>query len=157
MLLRYLLIDPPRRGDICFTDAAELPLHIIRGSVAPFRGKACHETGEPHQVDDAKERPPLSHEDFRIRGREVCPLRGNGANGGICDAQQESLAVAVVALAYADEPLSAERVEGMGDAHKVRWSVRSGCISSCVTSVWSGAGSSRTGLGSAPGSSTGRG
>lgn len=83
-----------------------------------------------HQVDDAKQRPSASEDNFRIRTREVCPLRGNGANGPVINTQQQSLAVPVVALADAGKLLAAERVERMRDAHKVRRNGGSVCISS---------------------------
>jgi len=85
-----------------------------------LRGQARHKPGEFDQVRNSEQRPPLSHEDFRIRRCNVGPLRRNGANGSLVHAQQESLAGPVVAFADADELPASERMEGMSYADKMR-------------------------------------
>ena len=57
--------------------------------------------------------------DLRVRGVEVGPLAGNRAHRRTVNLQQESPAVTVIALADAHERLAAQRMEGMGHAHKV--------------------------------------
>ena len=94
----------------------------------PLRGQARHKTGEFHQVRNPEQRAPLSHENFRIGRGDVGPLRRNGANGSVVDAQQESLAGPVIAFADADKLPAAEGMEGMGYANKVRRSGGSVCI-----------------------------
>jgi hypothetical protein len=85
----------------------------------PLRGQAGHKTGQFHQVRDSEQRPPLPHEDFRIRRGDVGPLRRNGANRAVVHTQQESLAGPVTAFADADEPLASERMEGVSYADKM--------------------------------------
>jgi hypothetical protein len=85
-----------------------------------LRGQTRHKTGEFHQVRNSEQRPPLSHKDFRIRHRNVSPLRRNGATGSVVHTQQESLAGPVMAFADADELLASERMEGVSYADKVR-------------------------------------
>jgi hypothetical protein len=70
----------------------------------------------------------LSHENFRIRRGDVGPLRRNGANGSVVDAQQESLAGPVIAFPDADKLPAAEGMEGMGYPDKMRRSGGSVCI-----------------------------
>jgi len=81
-----------------------------------------------HQVHNPEERPSLSHDDFGVRRGNVGSLRRNRANRSVIDAQQESLAGPVMTFADADEPLAAERMEGMGYADKLRRSDRNVCI-----------------------------
>ena len=87
-----------------------------------------HKTGEFHQVRNSEQRPPLAHEDFRIRRSEVGPLQRNGANGCVVHTQQESLAGPVIAFADADKLPAAEGMEGVGYADKVRRSGGNVCI-----------------------------
>jgi hypothetical protein len=87
-----------------------------------------HKTGEFNQVRDPEWRAPLPHDNFGIRGNHVGPLRWNRANGAVVDAQQNSLAGPVIALADADELPAAEWVEGMGYADKLRRSGGNVCI-----------------------------
>ena len=119
-----------KRGMIYLTVAAQLTLHFIGVPLMVARRQVRHETGEPHQIDHAKQRPPPAEDYFRIRRREVCPLRGNRANVPVVTAQQQPLAVTVVALADAGKLLAAQRMERMSDAYKVRRNAGSVCISS---------------------------
>ena len=86
----------------------------------PPRRKLLDKTGQPHKVDNPKKRTPSPYDDFRIRGRNVSPLRRNGANRAVIDAQQEPLAGPVMAFADADELPVGERMEGVGHADKLR-------------------------------------
>jgi len=79
---------------------------------------------------DAKECASLPHDDFGIRRDQVGPLRWNGANGPIVDAQQQPLAGSVIAFADAGELTAGERMEGMGYADKLRRSGGKACIPS---------------------------
>jgi hypothetical protein len=62
----------------------------------------------------------LPHDNLRIGSGNVGPLRRNGANRAVVDAQQEPLAVPVIALANAGERSAGERMEGMNYADKLR-------------------------------------
>jgi hypothetical protein len=97
-----------------------------------LRRKACYKLGEINQVRDSKRRAPLPHDDddFGIRGDHVGPLWRNRANGAVVDAQQKSLAGAVIALTDADELPPAEWMERMDYADKLRRSGRNVCIPS---------------------------
>lgn len=70
----------------------------------------------------------MPHDDFRIRRGKVGPFRRNGADGSVVDAQQETLAVAVIAFANTDELPAAERMERMGYEDKLRRSGGKVCI-----------------------------
>ena len=128
---RTAIIPFPRcvSGVNCFTCAAQLALHIIVLGTpqAPPDNKARHKTFEFHQVHDAQERTAPAHDQLWVGGDDVCPLQRNRADGRLVELLQESLAVSVVPLADADELLSAERVERMRYAHKVRRSSRRVC------------------------------
>lgn len=91
--------------------------------------KPGDEVGQFDEVGDAQERTSITHHDLRIRGDHVGPLRRHGANGQLIDLQQESFAVAVVALAHARELLPAERVERVRYTHKACTSGGNVCIS----------------------------
>ncbi len=101
---------------------------------APPRRKLLDKTGQPHQVDNPKKRPPSPHDDLRIRGRNVGPLWGNRANRAVVDAQQEPLAGPVMAFADADELPVGKRMEGMSHADKLRRSDGMVCFRRRVTS-----------------------
>jgi hypothetical protein len=103
-------------------------LTLCRKFGTPLRGQARHKTGEFHQVRNPEQRAPLSYENFRIGRGDVGPLRRNGANCPVVDAQQETLAGPVIAFADADKLPAAEGMEGMSYADKVRRSGESVCI-----------------------------
>jgi hypothetical protein len=63
-------------------------LTLRQSTGTSLRGEVRHKTGELHQVHQPQERSPLSYDDFRILGDNVGPLRRNGANGPVVDAQQ---------------------------------------------------------------------
>lgn len=117
-------------------NAAYLTLHMRHSFIYAFwlnplscaSVETTHEAGQFHEVRDTQEPAPFTHDDLRIRGNQICPLRSHRANGRIVDLQQQSLAVAVVALAHAGELLSAERVERMRYAYKARRSGGNVCI-----------------------------
>jgi hypothetical protein len=88
----------------------------------PPIGKTRHKTGELQHIHKAKQRPTAIHNDLRMRENDVCRLRRHRANRGIIDPQQESLAIAVVPFADADQLLPTQRVERMRDADKLRLS-----------------------------------
>jgi hypothetical protein len=75
----------------------------------------------------------LPHGDFRIRFAHIGPLRWHGAEALVVDAQQETLAGAVIALANADELPATEWMEGMSYADKLRRGINKACIPSYVT------------------------
>ena len=114
--IAYLRHKIRSRDDLCgvfiLTHAAQFTLHVIRlnrGGVAS--AEASYQSSEFHQVHNAEQCAPLAHDDLRVRGDEVCPLRCNGANGLIIDPQEEPHAVPVVSLTHAGELLSAEWME----------------------------------------------
>ena len=96
----------------------------------PLRRELLDKTGKPHEVHKPKKRPPLPHDDFRIQGCSVGPLRRNRANRAVVDAQQEPFAGPVIAFADADELLAGERMEGVSHPDKLRRSGRKVCIPS---------------------------
>ena len=98
-----------------------------------MRGEACHEASKLHQVRDCEQRTFLPYGDFRIRFAHICPLRWHGAESLVVDAQQETLAGAVIALANADELLPTEWMEGMSYADKLRRGINKTCIPSYIT------------------------
>jgi hypothetical protein len=104
--------------------------------------KLLDKTGQPHEVDNPKKRPPSPHDDLRVRGRNVGPLWGNRANRAVVDAQQEPLAGPVMAFADADKLPVSERMERVGHADKLRRSDGMVCFRGRVTSGSSRAGSS---------------
>ena len=112
-------------GVISFTFAAELTLHIA-GALAV--GQARHQSRELEQIREAKKRATLPNDDFRIRAFRIGPLRRNGANCLIIDAQQKPLARSVGSLTDADKPSSTERMKWVCYPHKLRQSRRRGCI-----------------------------
>ena len=90
--------------------------------------QARHKVGEGHQVRNPEQRTSLPHNDFRIRRGNVGPFRRNGANSSVVDAQQETLAGAVIAFTNTDELPAAERVERVGYTDKLRRSGGKVCI-----------------------------
>jgi hypothetical protein len=97
------------------------------------RGEACHEASKLHQVRYREQRSFLPHGSFRIRLAHIGPFRGNGAEALVVDAQQQTLAGAVIALAHADELPPTEWMEGMSYADKLRRGNNKACIPSYVT------------------------
>ena len=111
-------------GVISFTIAAELTLHIAAALAA---GQARHQGRELKQIRQAKKRATLPNDDFRIRAFRIGPLRRNGANCLVIDAQQKSLARSVGSLTDADEISPTERMKWVCYPHKLRQSRRRGC------------------------------
>ena len=99
----------------------------------PPRRKLLDKTGQPHEVDNPKKRPPAPRDDLGIRGRSVGPLWGNRTNCAVVDAQQEPLAGPVMAFADAGELPVGERMEGVGHTDKLRRSDGIVCFCSRVT------------------------
>ena len=118
----------PGGGINLLTVAAKLGLHTIDAPAAHPVSQARHETRELQQVRNAKERPTLPNDDFRIRAIRIGPLRRNGANRLVIDAQQESLAGSVGSLTDADELSPTERMKWVCYPHKLRQSRRRVCI-----------------------------
>ncbi len=94
----------------------------------------CYQPSEFYQVRQPEECSPLAHDDLRIRGNKVRPLRGNRAHDLIFNLQQKPSAVAVIPLAHTDELSSAEGMERMSHPHKVRRCEGRICIQDRVTS-----------------------
>jgi len=93
-----------------------------------------HQPSEFHQVRQPEQCSPLAHDDLRIRGNKVRPLRGDRANDLIINLQQKPSAVAVIPLAHPGELLSTQRMKRMSYPHKARRCERSVCILDRVTS-----------------------
>jgi len=79
-----------------------------------------HKPREIEQIRQAEERTVLAYDDFRIRDGKIGPLRQNRADCHLINLQQQTLAVNVVALAYADELPAAQRMKRVRDARKAR-------------------------------------
>lgn len=62
----------------------------------------------------------LADDDLRVWSNQIRPLRWNGANSRIVDAQQKTSSGKVVPLAHASELLAAEWMERVRDTHKTR-------------------------------------
>lgn len=90
--------------------------------------KTSHEASQTHEVRNTQERAPFAHCDLQIGHSQIGPLGRHRANGRSIDLQQQSLAVAVVALAHADQLQPAERMERMRYAYKARRSDGNACI-----------------------------
>ena len=103
--------------------------------------KPSYESRELHQVTNARDRAPLTHDDFGIRRNEICPLPGYRADGLFVDPQQEPHAGSVAPLAHAQELLPPQWMERVRYAHKTRRSDRRVCNLSRVTNVLREAGS----------------
>ena len=115
-------------GIIPFTLAAKFMLHITGALAARTAGQARHQSRELKQIREAKKRATLPNDDFRIRAFRIGPLRRNGANRLVIDAQQKSLAGSVGSLTDADELSPTERMKWVCYPHKLRQSRRRGCI-----------------------------
>ena len=87
-----------------------------------MRGHASHEAGQFHQVCDQEQGTALSHDDLRIGGDGVRPLRRNGTDCAVIEAQQQAPAVPVVSLADTDGDPSAKRMKGVGYKNLMRGS-----------------------------------
>jgi hypothetical protein len=99
--------------------------------------KPSYESRELHQVTNARDRAPLTHDDFGIRRNEICPLPGYRADGLFVDPQQEPHAGSVAPLAHAQELSPPQWMERVRYAHKTRRSDRRVCNLSRVTSALS--------------------
>ena len=86
------------------------------------------EIPECQQIRETEEGPPLTDDEFRIRDREIRPLRWHRADGGSIDSQQKTSASAVAPLADARQRPPTERVERMRDPHKTLRGERNICI-----------------------------
>jgi hypothetical protein len=95
-------------------------LTILRDPTGLLPGKTSHKASQLQQIPDPKEGPPLPNGNFRIQGNRVGPLRRNGANRPVVNAQQQPLAGSVIPLPNANELLAAKRVERMRYPHKLR-------------------------------------
>ena len=126
---RYIWVIFPPVGLACgivsFTLAARFALHIAGVLTA---GQARHQGRELKQIRETKKRAILPNDDFRIRAIRIGPLRRNGANRLVIDAQQESLAGSVGSLTDADELSPTERMKWVCYPHKLRQSRRRVCI-----------------------------
>jgi len=112
-------------GIVSFTIAARFALHIAGVLTA---GQARHQGRELKQIRETKKRATLPNNDFRIRAIRIGPLRRNGANRLVIDAQQKSLAGSVGSLTDADELSPTERMKWVCYPHKLRQSRRRVCI-----------------------------
>ena len=103
--------SPPQQSGInCFTKAAELSLQCIRSA----RGQARYKAGQFRQVRDPEQRAASPHDDLRIGSDDIGPLRRNGADYAVVEAQQQAPTSPVVALADTDGWPADERMKGVG-------------------------------------------
>ena len=115
-------------GIFPLTFAAELALHPIARLPRLPATQTAQKPLQFQQVSDAEQRPSPADDDFRVRGHKVRPLPGDRAYRHLVNLQQESAAVTVIPLAYADKRLPAEGMEGMSHTDKTRRSDRKVCI-----------------------------
>lgn len=87
-----------------------------------MRGHSRHEAGQFHQVCDPEQRAALPYDDLRIGSDGVRPLRRNGTDCAVIEAQQQAPAVPVVSLADTDGNPSAGRMKGVGYKNLMRGS-----------------------------------
>lgn len=81
----------------------------------------ANQPSQLHEVSRTEEGAASAHLDFRIGSGQIGPLQRNGANRIISIHLQEQMRpIAVVSLGNACEPLTAERMKRMQDAHKPR-------------------------------------
>lgn len=80
--------------------------------------EAIDQSGERHEVDDAKARASTTENHLDVGRGEVCPLRGNGADDLLVDLQQESHAEAVVPSTDTKQRSLVEGMERVRDADK---------------------------------------
>ena len=125
---------PSTGGIFTLTPAAQFALRAIGRLQRITSAEPLDQSSEFHQVRHPEERSPLAHDDLRVLGNKVRPLRGNRANGLIINLQQKPPAIAVVPFAQAGELLSAEGMERMSYPHKARRCEGSICILNRVTS-----------------------
>ncbi len=126
---------PNNCGIFTITPAAQFALRPIGRLQRITSAEPLDHSSEFHQVRHPEERSPLAHDDLRVLGNKVRPLRGNRANGLIINLQQKPPAIAVVPFTQAGELLSAEGMERMSYPHKTRRCEGSICILDRVTSV----------------------
>jgi hypothetical protein len=127
---------PSNGGIFAITHAAQFALRPIGRLQRITSAEPLDQSSEFHQVRHPEERSPLAHDDLRVLGNKVRPLRGNRANGLIINLQQKPPAIAVVPFTQAGELLSAEGMERMSYPHKARRCEGSICILDRVTSDW---------------------
>jgi hypothetical protein len=125
---------PSTGGIFAITPAAQFALRPMGRLQRITSAEPLDQSSEFHQVRHPEERSPLTHDDLRVLGNKVRPLRGNRANGLIINLQQKPPAIAVVPFTQAGELLSAEGMERMSYPHKARRCEGSICILDRVTS-----------------------
>jgi hypothetical protein len=79
-----------------------------------------HQIGELQKVCQPQYGPPLAKHDFRIGDHYIRPLPRHGTDVIVVDAQQEPRSVPAAPLAYASEPPSAQWMERVRHANKMR-------------------------------------
>jgi len=90
--------------------------------------KPIYQASKFQQIHHAEWRPPLTHDDLGVRSDQIRPLWRNRANRSILGLKQQSRPIAVVALAHANQLLTAKRMERMGHLDKTLCCNRSVCI-----------------------------
>jgi hypothetical protein len=132
-------MGPPEEPDgiISLTQAAEFTLHVIahpRG----MKFQPLYHPSELQEVGHTKECALPTQDHVRIQCHDIRPLWRHGADGLLIHLEQQSFAGAIRSLAYADELLPMEGMEGVRDPHKTRRSEGNVCIPDRATSAWSG-------------------
>lgn len=115
-------------GIFSLTPAAEFALRLISRLHRTTSTESFYQSSELHEIRDAEERAPAAHDDLRIGGNEVSPLRRHGANSTVINLEQQTPAIAGMPLAHAGELPSAVGMERMRDPDKARRYEGNTCI-----------------------------
>jgi hypothetical protein len=123
-----LLSDIDPSGIIRLPIAARFALQPTPSPSRRASPEARHQLCQLDQVADPAQGTRLPEHDLRVRRHKVRPLPRNGPDAIVAAPQQNSPAGATRPLAYANELLSAQRMERVRHPHKVRRRNRILCI-----------------------------
>ena len=87
-----------------------------------------YKAGQFRQVRDPEQRAALPHDDLRVGSGDIGPLRRNGADCAVVEAQQQAPTGPIVALADTDSWPAGERVKGVGYENTLHASDGNACI-----------------------------
>lgn len=75
---------------------------------------------EPQQISEEEKGPSRTHDGLRLGCNQVGPLPGNRTDLVLTDPQEDPPSIAVVPLAHADQPATAQGMERVGYQDKLR-------------------------------------
>jgi hypothetical protein len=111
---------PQLCGGYPITNAAQLPLHIPSFPWTQLPLQITYQPSQVQEISGAEKGAASAPDDLRLGNHQIRPLQRNGANCITMHLQEQMRSIPVVSLCNAQEPLSAERMERMQDAHKPR-------------------------------------